>query len=333
MRKIIQYIIPAFILVLPATLQAQQTPIISQYMMNKFLVNPALAGVKGYTNINFTARQQYSMLQNAPRTFILSGETRLLEDSWIRRKRKVEKKAKNASRNKNVGIGGYIFNDRNGIINRTGAQFTYAYHINFNNQYQVSFGLSVSGYQYKLDASNALIYNTDDPLLNNNKTTFFVPDANAGIYISGKGLYAGLSASQLFGSSIKLGQNTFENYKTLRHFYLIAGYKWLVSHTVILEPSFLARATVDAYVLDATARMFYQTNYWIGITYRSNQTLAFMAGFMVDGIYLGYAYDATLGALQNYSGGSHELMVGIRLGDNSTRRSRWLQPDVSEIGE
>jgi type IX secretion system PorP/SprF family membrane protein len=333
MRKIIQYIIPAFILVLPVSLQAQQTPVISQYMMNKFLVNPALAGVKGYTNIGFTARQQYSLLENAPRTFILSADTRLLEDSWIRRRRKVEKKAKNATRNKNVGIGGYFFNDRNGITNRTGMQFTYAYHINFENQYQLSFGLSFSGYQYKLDAGNALIYSANDPLLNNNKTTFFVPDANAGIYVSGKGLYAGLSASQLFGSSIKLGQNKFENYKTLRHFYLISGYKWLVSHAVILEPSFLAKATVDAFMLDATLRLFYQTNYWIGATYRTNQTLALMAGFMVNGIYLGYAYDATMGALQNYSGGSHELMVGIRLGDNSTRRSRWLRPDVSEIGE
>lgn len=333
MRKIIQYIIPAFILVLPVSLQAQQTPVISQYMMNKYLVNPALAGVKGYTNISFTARQQYSMFQNAPRTFFLSGDTRLLEDSWIRRKQKVEKKSKNASRNKNVGLGGYFFNDRNGITNRTGAQFTYAYHINFENQYQLSFGLSVSGYQYKLDLEGVPVYSNNDPLLNNSKRTFFVPDANVGIYISGKGLYAGLSASQLFGSYIKLGQDKYEDFETLRHFYLIAGYKWLVSHTVILEPSILARATIDAYVVDVSARLFYQTNYWIGATYRTNQTLVLMAGFMVDGIYLGYAYDATLGALQNYSGGSHELMVGIRLGDNSTRRSRWLRPDVSEIGE
>ena len=333
MKKIIQYITLSCFAILPAALQAQQMPVISQYMMNKYLVNPALAGVKGYTNISFTARQQYSMLQNAPRTFILGADTRLLEDSWIRRKHKVEKKTKNASRNKNIGIGGYFFNDRNGIINRTGMQFSYAYHINFENQYQLSFGLSVSAYQFKLNTEGALLQSYDDPLLNNNKTTFFVPDANAGIYISGKGLYAGLSASQLFGSSIKLGQNKYENYKTLRHFYLLGGYKWLVSHSVILEPSFLARATMDAFLMDATLRLYYQTNYWIGASYRTNQTLAFMAGFMVDGIYLGYAYDASMGAIQNYSGGSHELMVGIRLGENSTRRSRWLRPDVSEIGE
>jgi type IX secretion system PorP/SprF family membrane protein len=333
MRKIIKYLIPAFGLVMSISIQAQQTPVISQYMMNKFLVNPALAGVKGYTNINFTARQQYSQLQNAPRTFILSGETRLLEDSWIRRKQKVEKNAKNASRNRNVGIGGYVFNDRNGIVNRTGMQFSYAYHINFQNQYQLSFGLSVSAYQFKLDVDNALKYSLDDPVLNNNKMTFFIPDASAGIYVSGKGLYAGLSAAQLFGSSIKLGENHFKDYKTLRHLYFIGGYRVLVSHAVILEPSVLARATVDAFVMDASLRLFYQNDYWIGASYRTNQTLAFMAGFMVDNIYLGYAYDATMGALQQYSGGSHELMVGIRIGDNSTRRSRWLRPDVSEIGE
>ncbi len=333
MKKIILYIIPTLFLVLPVSLQAQQKPMISQYMMNKFLVNPALAGVKGYTNISFTAREQYTMLTNAPRTFVLSGDTRLLEDSYILRRQKVEKKAKNASRNKNVGVGAYFFNDRNGITERTGMQFTYAYHINFNNQYQLSFGLSVTGYQFKLNDQNALVLDPNDPLLNDNKKTFFVPDASAGVYLSGKGLYAGLSVSELFGSSIKLGQNTFENYKTLRHFYLIGGYKWMVSEKIILEPSFLAQATVDAFQLDATARLFYNSNYWLGCTYRTNKTLVIMAGFMVDGIFLGYAYDVTLGTLQSYSGGSHELMVGIRLGDNSTRRSRWLRPDVSEIGE
>ncbi len=38
-------------------------------MMNKFLVNPALAGVKGYTNISFTARQQYSYASEFPADF------------------------------------------------------------------------------------------------------------------------------------------------------------------------------------------------------------------------------------------------------------------------
>jgi hypothetical protein len=47
--------------------------------------------------------------------------------------------------------------------------------------------------------------------------------------------------------------------------------------------------------------------------------------------YFGYAYDATLGTLRNYSSGSHELILGIRFGDTSTRRYRWIRKDETEF--
>jgi type IX secretion system PorP/SprF family membrane protein len=151
---------------------AQQQPMISQYMINKYMVNPAFAGVSGYTSINMTARRQYSGFQNAPQTFLFSAETRLLEDSWILKRQKVEKKTMRASRAKHVGLGGYIFNDKNGIISRTGMGLTYGYHININNSYQISFGLSVTGYQFKLDDEGAFILDDQDPLLLANKKNF-----------------------------------------------------------------------------------------------------------------------------------------------------------------
>ena len=206
---------------------AQQQPLISQYGLNRYVINPALAGATGYTNINMTGRQMYSGFQNAPRTFVVSAETRLLEDIHILKRLRVEKNTNQASRTKNIGIGGYLFNDRNGIISRTGFQLTYGYHINFESQYQLSFGLSFSGYQFRIDDQNSLVLDADDPLLLSNKKSFFVPDANTGIYFSGKGFYTGLSITQLFGSSIKLGANKFESYQALRHFYLLAGYKCL----------------------------------------------------------------------------------------------------------
>ncbi len=314
-------------------LHAQQKPIISQYMMDKYLVNPAFAGNSGYSIINMTARQQYKNFYNPPRTFCVSAQTRLLDDSWILKVRPIRKKTTKASRNRKIGLGGYIYNDRNGIINRTGFQATYAYHINFNNKYQLSFGLSASGFQYKIDDSEAILTNQDDPLLLANKKTFFVPDANAGVFFSGQGFYSGISVTELFGSYLKLGKNKFENYKTLRHLYFISGYKFAAGQSVIFEPSLLIQTTVKNFEAEISARVFYTKDYWIGISYRTNSTIVAMAGLQVDGIYFGYAYDATFGAIRNYSGGSHEIMVGIRLGDNNTRRMRWIQPDVSEIGD
>jgi len=40
------------------TLKSQQLPIYSQYMMNSYLLNPAVAGHEGYTSLNLTVREQ-----------------------------------------------------------------------------------------------------------------------------------------------------------------------------------------------------------------------------------------------------------------------------------
>ena len=336
MKTFLQYkrsLLSGFMLLVMISLNAQQKPVISQYMIDKYLVNPAFAGNSGYSVINLTARQQYMNFYNPPRTFLVSAQTRLLDDSWILKVRPIRKKTTKKSRNRKIGLGGYIYNDRNGIINRTGFQLTYSYHINFDNKYQLSFGLSGSGFQYKLDDSEATLINQDDPLLLANKKTFFAPDANAGIYLSGQGLYAGISVTELFGSYFKLGKTSFKNYKTLRHLYLISGYKFAAGQSIILEPSLLIQTSFRNFQADISTRIFYAKDYWIGLTYRTNNTIIAMAGLQVDGIYFGYAYDAALSAIRNYSGGSHEVMAGIRLGDNNTRRMRWIQPDVSEIGE
>ncbi len=333
MKKGLLYISTLFLLALPCRILSQQQPLMSQYTLNKFVYNPALAGATGYTNINFTARQMYSGFHNPPRTFLFSGHTRLLDDVHILKHPKVERKSAQASRTKNIGLGGYIFNDRNGIMNRTGMQLTYGYHINFDGKYQLSFGLSITGYQFKVDDQNAPIQDQDDPLLQNNKKTFFVPDANTGIYFSGYGLYAGLSITELFGSSIKLGDTKFEDYQSMRHFYVLGGYKWAASKQVYIEPSFLARGNVNRIEIDLSAKIYYQKNYWLGLTYRTNKTLVVMAGLSIQEFYLGYAYDVNLGAIQTYGGSSNEIIIGMRIGENNTRRFRWLRPDVSEVGE
>ena len=147
----------------------------------------------------------------------------------------------------------------------------------------------------------------------------------------GKGLYAGLSITELFGSSLKLGANKFESYQAMRHFYLIGGYKWAVSKQIILEPSFLAKANIDRVELDLSGKIYYQGNYWLGMSYRTNNTLVFMAGLSIQEFFMGYAYDASMGAIHTYGGSSHEIVIGLKFGENSTRRFRWLRPDVSDV--
>ncbi len=310
----------------------QQTPVFSQYMVNKFLVNPALAGGNGISTINMIAREQYVGLENAPRTFSLSAQTRLMDDSHILRALRIRKNANQASRIANIGLGANIYSDRNGIVTKTGIQLTYAYHINFNNKVQLSMGLSGSAFQYKLDDSQAFAHDAGDPVLLGNKKQFWVPDATAGVYITNSKWFGGITLTDLFGSGLKLGKDPIkDNFSTARNFNMMAGYRYNLDDNFGLEHSIFMRATKYDFLTDINTRLYYLDEYWLGLSYRTNNTLITMVGVSVDKFYFGYAFDASLGSIRNYSDGSHELMIGLRFGNNSVRRFRWIKKDESDF--
>jgi hypothetical protein len=78
-----------------------------------------------------------------------SFQTRVLKNSYISKNASVKKRQRKSSRSGKVGLGGYLFNDRNGAVERIGFKGTYAYHINF--PIPAFFGLSLVAYQFRLD--------------------------------------------------------------------------------------------------------------------------------------------------------------------------------------
>lgn len=310
-----------------AGLKGQQHPFFSQYMLDKFLVNPAVAGANGMTTVNLISRQQYVGFENFPQSFAVNAQSRLLDDSYILRMLKIRKKKEKKSRSGRVGIGGSLYADRNGIVSRTGFQGTYAYHINFKNSWQFSGGLSIQGYQFRVDDADVFYNDPGDPLLNVSKKTFFVPDASAGIFITNGSLYGGVTLTDLLASKLKLGQEIYANYETYRSYNILAGYRIDLSSKVSLEPSFLLQGSKSNLALDINTKLYYLENYWAGVSYRSNNSMVVMVGARFDAFYLGYAYDIDVGPVRTYSSGSHEVILGIRIGENSVRRFRWFRQD------
>ena len=322
--KISKFVFAVFLFnVAVSVSDAQQLPLYSQYMMNSFLLNPAFAGNDGLTSFNLTAREQWLGFENAPRTVAISGQSRLLRNSPISRGRSVRRRPTRMSRGSNVGVGGYIFNDRNGIIDRTGFQGTYAYHIMMDRD-QLSFGISLTGYQLKLDDRNVVLNEIDDPLLMNSRKALFVPDVNLGIYYSSPTAYVGFSTAQLLQSALKFGNDGFKDYKMLRHYYLMGGYGFFLHNGITIEPSVLVQATFESKVqVDLNTRVYFRDDYWGGISYRTSGALIMMGGVKVDRFYFGYAFDYTMSSIRKHSFGSHEFMVSVKFGDTA-RRYRWL---------
>ena len=161
---------------------AQQVPMYSQYIMNGFLINPSFAGRDGYTTVNLTVREQWVGMAGSPTTYAASFQTRILKNSFISKSTAVRKKIIKPTKGGKVGLGGYVFNDNNGIMKRTGMQAAYAYHIAMGRTggipNDLSFGLALTAYQFAVNTNGAILSNPDDPLLLQYDRTKFFLDFN-----------------------------------------------------------------------------------------------------------------------------------------------------------
>lgn len=294
--------------------------------MSKFLINPAVAGSEGYTAFNLTAREQWIGLANSPRTYAISGQTRVLKNSFISRGSSIRKKRNAASRSGKVGLGGHIFTDQTGLVSMTGFKLTYAYHISFQRG-QLSFGLTGTGYQFRVDKEQINLYDPGDDLVDNYNNRMFIPDFDIGVYYSDPKMYVGLSASQLFGASLKFGQASYKNFKLQRHYYLIGGYNFDLSDYLIIEPSILLKTSaLKSWQMDLSGKLNIYEDYWAGLSYRTGAqagAIIIFGGLRVDKFFFGYSFDYTLSSIMRHSFGSHEFMIAVKLGD-SARRYKWL---------
>lgn len=330
MRYLKNIISTAFLLLFFGVAEGQQMPMYSQYIMNGFLVNPSFAGRDGYTSLNLTVREQWAGLAQAPSTYALSFQTRILKDSYISKSTTVKKKLIRPTRGGQVGIGGYLFNDNNGIMHRTGLQGAYAYNIpmgNDDDEYSktLSFGLALIAYQYSVKLDN-LIYDPDDPYLNNYDRSVFITDFNFGVSYTTPKYYAGFAMTNLLRGALMFSKGSDNDNTELGHYYLTGGIKFPLSGNWMIEPSAFIKSSdmfFKSIQLDITSRIYYKNDYWAGVSWRTNDAIIVMLGLKYDRFYFAYAFDFTLTDIRRQSLGTHEFSLAVKFG-SSARRYRWL---------
>lgn len=316
-------LISAFVICISG-LHGQQLPLYSQYLYNKFLINPAVSGSDGFTSFNLTAREQWVGYSGAPRTFSFSGQTRLLKHGYIIK----TNSSRNVYRPKTdgkVGFGGYVFSDKNGLIQRTGFQASYSYHLWVESNTQLSMGLAVTGYHFKINEREINFEDPNEPWLNNDlRRGIFVPDVDFGIYILNPRFNAGFSTAQLFGAAAKIGNDAYRNFRMDRHYYLFGSYSFIAGNKTELQPSALLMTSEQLKPLaDIGLTYIYDQKIWAGLSYRTSKAIIANFGINYTNMYIGYAFDFTLQEIQRITYGTHELTVAIRFGD-SARKYRWL---------
>lgn len=309
---------------------AQTEPTYSQYIMNGFLINPSFAGRDGYTTVNLTVREQWAGMSGSPSTYAASFQTRILKNSFISKSTAVRKKIVKPTKGGKVGLGGYIFNDNNGIMRRTGMLLAYSYHIPLGKTggipNDLSFGLALKAYQFNINTDGAILDNPDDALLNSYDRTKYIPDFNFGASFTTSKYYVGFAMTNLLRGSLVFADTSKTKGTELGGFYLTGGYKIPLTPDWIFEPSAFIKASDMLFTsiqMDLTARVYFKEDYWAGISYRTNDAIVALMGLKYDRFYFAYAFDFTLTDIRKQSFGTHELSVAVKFGE-SARRYRWI---------
>jgi type IX secretion system PorP/SprF family membrane protein len=297
-------------------LKGQQSQTYTQYLFNRFLLNPAAAGSDGFSSVGLIIKDQWSGLNGAPSNQSLIAQARLPKEGLFGT-RKVRRASSGFSPEK-VGMAISMFNDIRGPIRTTGGQLTYAYHLE-DRTGQLSFGLSVNMFQLYMDR-NKMKTEDEDIFLNSSRLSTFVPDAIFGIHYTSSDYYFGASVSNIFQSFLMLGGNNSSSYRIERQYNLLGGYIFELNREWSMVPTLLFKTT-DQLVsqLDATLMLYYFDQFWGGLSYRTGGggvpgSACISFGTRYKNYYFGYAFDYSMSNIRRYSYGSHELMATITFG-------------------
>lgn len=277
-----------------SAISAQQLQTSSFYDMQGVLHNPSMAGSNG-SMVGATYRSQWSGISGSPKTATVFGSFDMPKHD--------------------IGIGGYLYNDKTGPTSRTGVQVSFAKHIPTKNGGRFSLGIEARGLQYSLDRAKLSQTLGADPALGNSDNRFKF-DAGFGISYTGKKLQLGASASQLIQSKLDFytgNLTTGQEARLYRHYYFHGGYKWQADANTSITPNFLVIYLPNAPTeFQGGVRVEHNEIFWWGVAYRAKQSFILSAGVNPTKKFtIGYSFDIYNTPISVFDAGSnaHEILL------------------------
>jgi type IX secretion system PorP/SprF family membrane protein len=317
MKKLI---LTQFFLIIISIGFSQQIPQFSQYTRNHFFINPAAAGSYDIVDINIFGRSQWSGFDNSPKSSFVNFSTSI-------------KQKKNGYYNTDLtnlsdvgtgflkhAIGAQFQMDEYGAFQNMNFSGVYAIHVPINKKINVSFGTKIGFSNNNFISSRAEIKegtndNTYIDYTRNNSNNFIF-NLGTGLYVYSTRFFFGIAADQLTKNLVKVGSAS-TNFDPQIYYNTIGGVKLKLNNKVIVTPSFLIKYMTPAPIsIEGSIQVEYNKRFWAGISYRNTDAIVGMLGMNINQkMKFGYSYDYSVSRFNRYSSGSHELFLGIMLGN------------------
>lgn len=307
--------------------QAQQRPQYSQYIFNNYLLNPALSGIENYTDVKLGYRGQWAGLEGAPVTSFFSinapigsefvnGDANSFQSEDGQNPFSRYNRSEYRASEPHHGIGMMVVSDKTGAISQTDIQGTYAYHLGISSSLNLSVGVSAGVSHQQINAAMLTFKDQGDLTILNLNGNAWKPDISFGLWAYASDYFVGFSVQQLIphGQFVNAGGQSSVN-QTVPHYFFSAGVKLFLNDDISMIPSALLKFTEPVPVsFDISTKFSFQNKFWLGGSYRRNDSFVGMAGFNLNSfINVGYGYDMSTTPLKTASSGTHEIFISLLL--------------------
>lgn len=287
------------LIICSATMFGQQEIMISQYMFNGLVLNPAYSGSHPYWSGSILGREQWLGMDGRPRT-----QTLCIDGPIANRK---------------FGVGLNLTNDMLGIVSMQDIGLNFSAKVN-TARGTLAAGLRLSGSLYSTNTgrNDFQALDSQDPIYLENMNNVFVPKVGFGIYYNERKWFAGLSVPTIVSSDKKLTSDIIRDKDRFfkNHAYLNAGFVFEPTIAIAVKPSVLIKYTANTPVqADINCNVLFFRKFWLGAGYRTGAALVAMTEWNINPqLRIGLAYDYTASKLNTAAANSLEVMLGYDFG-------------------
>lgn len=316
-------------IILPSILVGQLRPHYTQYILNNYIINPAVTGIENYVDIKLSARNQWVGLEGAPKNFYLTAHMPIGKGDYRQTSTSFDLVGQNTRGNEFLpnyvsasphhGIGFTTLNYRTGYINRLTSYATYAYHVGLSATTSLSAGFGAGFTSFSVDRSKVSLATEQDPAVDLAIASFkrFKPELNAGLWLYSNRFFVGVSAQQIIPSKLTLIDISSNRTTMVPHFFATGGYRTRISYDITLLPSVMIRYISGLPMsIDANLKAQFLDVFWLGGSYRNGDGFATMCGLnLARKFHISYSYDLNKGRylLSSMNRGTHEIVLGFML--------------------
>ncbi len=283
------------LLCLPLLLQAQGDAVISQYVLQPFLFNPAAAGSEGGLQAGALYRNQWGGLEGGPQNFLVQANL--------------------ASKNQRLGYGGWLGRDSWGPYKQHQLFGAFSYRIPAGKGH-FAMGVQAGLQHFNTAWGDLTAFQAGDVTFTANPgNNVFIPNFGAGLYYRNEKLSAGFSVPHLLS-----GKVFGEKHLTLTNYYTANfDYRLRFSDKFSLVPATLIKWTRNTAQVDLNLYLVFVKSIWVGAAYRSDKSANFSLQYHLtkdrNNFRIAYSYDLANGAYRNVTGsGTHEISLVYVLG-------------------